>query len=163
MSGDIEVHCRLDSGKIITTSGPKVYVSRGSRLIISANISSQSHNDSTNNRSTNSPAANMQSISVSAFALSLLCTIKAQGVDNEFPFVCQSICQPVVTLADQCNTGDGDDDQDDGDCLCGSTAAATQVPQCQACLFINDQNNGRDNGIDPVLATQTISNLDRCQ
>ncbi|KNG48090.1 gpi anchored protein [Stemphylium lycopersici] len=90
-----------------------------------------------------------------AFALSAVGL--AQDVDrDDIPQQCVAICQPIVTLTQNCdNTTNDDDDRAERQCVCNGQNASTIVPLCASCIT---QNGGEfDNDVSELVRECSFS------
>jgi hypothetical protein len=78
--------------------------------------------------------------------LAALNAITAQEFDNnDVPSQCRSVCQAMVDAARTCdNTVDGD--REEVNCVCNTSGASTQLPECAACIRQFDDSDDRQNG-----------------
>jgi hypothetical protein len=81
-----------------------------------------------------------QALAILAFTGSTI--VKADV--GPFPSACQSVCNPVMYLTQNCDTQKNDQDNTYYNCVCGATGAASQIPLCYSCLNDNgDTDNGK--------------------
>lgn len=90
-----------------------------------------------------------------AFALSAVGL--AQDVDrDDIPQQCVDICQPIVTLTQNCDNSTNDDnDIAERQCVCNGQNAGTIVPLCASCIT---QNGGElDNDVSDLVRECSFS------
>ncbi|KAL4929812.1 putative GPI anchored protein [Aspergillus undulatus] len=62
---------------------------------------------------------------------------------DDVPDRCRSACDPVVSVARDCDRRN-DNDAAEMDCICDSDQASTRIPQCEACIAQYRTDNPRD-------------------
>merc|ERR1712036_161277 len=98
-----------------------------------------------------------QHIQVSLLAL-LSSYVAAQDIDNnDVPTQCRSVCANIVTLTQNCDRQNHDNDSGYISCVCNSTNAATEIPACEACVANFDRNDGADNDVNDLVRSCSFS------
>ncbi|KAL4961003.1 putative GPI anchored protein [Aspergillus stella-maris] len=85
-------------------------------------------------------------LALTTFILSGKLAIAAELDPDDVPHPCHSACDPVVSIAQECDRRN-DNDTSGMDCICGSDQADTQIPRCEACIaqYRTDHPQDEDN------------------
>lgn len=96
-----------------------------------------------------------------AFVFALAAVGFAAEIDNnDIPQQCRSVCADVVSLAQECDRTNNDNDRNELNCICSGTAAS-QIPICEACVRqfdddTDDDDNDNDNDVFDVLTSCSL-------
>ncbi|KAL4795019.1 hypothetical protein BDV19DRAFT_389677 [Aspergillus venezuelensis] len=85
-------------------------------------------------------------LAFTTFLLAGKLAITAELDPDDVPHPCHSACDPVVSIAQECDRRN-DNDTSGMDCICGSDQADTQIPRCEACIaqYRTDHPQDEDN------------------
>ncbi|KAL4939840.1 hypothetical protein BDV06DRAFT_30048 [Aspergillus oleicola] len=72
-------------------------------------------------------------LTLATFLLAGNIAIAAELDPDDVPQPCHSACDPVVSIAQECDRRN-DNDTSEIDCICGSDQAESQIPRCEACI-----------------------------
>ncbi|KAL4956531.1 hypothetical protein BDW69DRAFT_81851 [Aspergillus filifer] len=72
-------------------------------------------------------------LAFTTFILSGKLAITAELDPDDVPQPCHSACDPVVSIAQECDRRN-DNDTSEIHCICGSDQADTRIPRCEACI-----------------------------